>query len=86
MNIPTHLSGYEGLYEQDPRAASVQWFRDAKFGLFVHYALASLLARGKPELLELVADAPDLMTVMEASPEELATCEISRDERKRGRH
>ncbi|MEQ1826329.1 MAG: alpha-L-fucosidase [Pirellula sp.] len=40
--IPSHLRGYEELYRKDPRAAAIQWHRDAKWGLFVHYALASL--------------------------------------------
>ena len=43
--IPSYLRGYEALYAQDPRAAAIQWFRDAKFGLFMHYGLYSLLGR-----------------------------------------
>jgi len=49
------LRGYEKLYQRDPHAAAVAWFRDAKFGLFVHYALASVLEGGKPEHLKLTA-------------------------------
>jgi alpha-L-fucosidase len=51
--IPPYLTGYEKLYEKDPRVAAVEWFRNAKFGLFVHYALASLLEGGKWEYVEL---------------------------------
>ncbi len=40
--IPSYLRGYEALYHEDPRAAAVKWHREAKWGLFVHYALASL--------------------------------------------
>ncbi|MBU6172976.1 MAG: alpha-L-fucosidase, partial [Planctomycetes bacterium] len=40
--IPSYLRGYESLYEKEPRAAAIQWHREAKWGLFVHYALASL--------------------------------------------
>ncbi len=40
--LPTYLRGYEAQYQKDPRAAAVQWHRDARWGLFVHYALASL--------------------------------------------
>jgi alpha-L-fucosidase len=83
MDIPSHLKGYETLYGQDPRAAALQWFQDAKFGLFVHYTLASLLPYGKPDLLELVADAPHLMNVMEAAPEELAEMDMSDADRAR---
>ena len=52
-DIPSYLSGYEEVYQQDPRAAAVAWFKDAKFGLFVHYALASVLEGGKPEYRKL---------------------------------
>ncbi len=45
--IPSYLSGYEKLYEKDPRAAALQWFREAKFGLFMHFGLYSILNRGE---------------------------------------
>jgi len=40
--IPSYLKGYEKLFAEDPRAAALQWFREAKFGLFIHYGLYSL--------------------------------------------
>ena len=43
--IPSYLKGYEALYGTDPRAAACQWFREAKFGLFLHYGLYSLEGR-----------------------------------------
>lgn len=43
--VPSYLKGYEGAYATDPRAAAIQWFREAKFGLFLHYGLYSLEAR-----------------------------------------
>ncbi len=43
--VPSYLKGYEKLYAKDPRAAAIQWFRDARFGLFLHYGLFSLLER-----------------------------------------
>ena len=43
--VPSYLRGYEKQYAADPRAAAVQWFREAKFGLFGHYGLYSLLGR-----------------------------------------
>jgi len=43
--VPSYLKGYEAAYKKDPRAAAVQWFRDAKYGLFLHYGLYSLLGR-----------------------------------------
>jgi alpha-L-fucosidase len=43
--VPSYLRGYKELYAKDPRAAALQWFREAKFGLFIHYGLYSLLGR-----------------------------------------
>jgi len=45
--VPSYLTGYEKLYKKDPRAAALQWFKDAKFGLFLHYGLYSILNRGE---------------------------------------
>jgi alpha-L-fucosidase len=44
-SVPSYLRGYEKLYSQNPRAAAVEWFRNARFGLFIHYGLFSLLGR-----------------------------------------
>lgn len=43
--MPRYLQNYADLYAQDPRAAATQWFRDARYGLFMHYGLYSLLGR-----------------------------------------
>lgn len=43
--VPSYLKNYAAQYAQNPRAAATQWFREAKFGLFLHYGLYSLLAR-----------------------------------------
>jgi len=42
-SVPSYLAGYESLYAQDPRAAAIQWFREARFGLFLHYGLYALV-------------------------------------------
>ncbi len=42
-SVPSYLADYEALYARDPRAAAIQWFREAKFGLFLHYGLYSLV-------------------------------------------
>ena len=42
---PSYLKGYEDLWQADPRKAALAWFKDAKFGLFMHYGLYSLLGR-----------------------------------------
>ena len=53
---PYYLKDYKALYAKDPRAASVQWFKEARFGLFVHYALASLYTDGKAEYVKMVEE------------------------------
>ena len=35
-NVPSYLEGYGEIYREDPRAAARLWFRDARFGLFMH--------------------------------------------------
>ncbi len=45
--VPPHLEEYADLFRRDPRAASLAWFREAKFGLFLHYGLYSILGRGE---------------------------------------
>ncbi|MDA2929132.1 alpha-L-fucosidase [Acidobacteria bacterium AH-259-O06] len=55
LQLPAYLQGYDEAFAENPRAAALKWFQDAKFGLFVHYALASLLPRGKVDFLELLA-------------------------------
>ncbi len=47
ISVPSYLRGYEALYARDPREAARAWFRDARFGLFIHYGLYSLLGRGE---------------------------------------
>ena len=44
---PAYLKGYEELYAENPRKAAVAWFADAKFGLFMHYGVYSLLGHGE---------------------------------------
>ncbi len=45
MAIPRYLREYEALYEQDPREAAKRCFANAKYGLFLHYGLYSLIGR-----------------------------------------
>lgn len=44
--VPSYLKAYGDLYASDPRQAALAWFRDARFGLFMHYGLYSLWGRG----------------------------------------
>ena len=50
--IPSYLRGYETLYQPDPRAAAIEWHRNAKWGLFVHYALDSMRGMTASEALK----------------------------------
>ena len=71
MAVPSYLKGYEKLYAENPRGAALQWFKDAKFGLFVHYALASLLPRGKEDFREMAAGDKFLLEKTGITPERL---------------
>ncbi len=44
-DIPSYLTGYDDLYAKNPRQAALKWFSDARYGLFLHYGLYSLLGR-----------------------------------------
>ena len=35
--IPSYLEGYQELYQRSPRDAALQWFHNAKYGLFMHF-------------------------------------------------
>jgi alpha-L-fucosidase len=41
--VPSYLAEYADLYQEDPHAAAMAWFREARFGLFLHYGLYSML-------------------------------------------
>ena len=45
--VPKYLADYVDLYARDPHAAALAWFADARFGLFIHYGLYSILGRGE---------------------------------------
>jgi alpha-L-fucosidase len=45
--LPPHLSEHAALWEENPRAASIEWFSRARFGLFMHYGVYSILGRGE---------------------------------------
>lgn len=47
VSVPGYLKGYDSIFSLDPRKAAIDWFKDAKFGLFMHYGLYSLLGRGE---------------------------------------
>lgn len=43
--IPLYLKGYKESFLKDPRKAAIDWFRDARYGMFIHYGLYSILGR-----------------------------------------
>lgn len=45
VGIPPYLKGLEDQYKLDPRGTAIQWFRDARYGMFIHYGLYSILGR-----------------------------------------
>ncbi len=42
-----YLKGYEAEYKRSAREAALAWFKDARFGLFVHWGPATLFGRGE---------------------------------------
>jgi len=42
VKVPSYLQGYEDTFALDPRKAALEYFSEAKFGLFIHYGLYSL--------------------------------------------
>ena len=43
MKVPKYLQGDIKSYDQNPRQANAKWFQEAKYGLFLHYGLYSLV-------------------------------------------
>jgi alpha-L-fucosidase len=44
-NVPNYLQDVESDYKNDPRKAAINWFKDARYGMFIHYGLYSILGR-----------------------------------------
>lgn len=45
--MPYFLKGYEAQYKKSPKEAALAWFKDARFGLFVHWGPATMYGRGE---------------------------------------
>lgn len=45
--MPHFLKGYETEYKESPSEAAKAWFKDARFGLFIHWGPASLYKKGE---------------------------------------
>jgi len=46
-SVPSYLKDYADLYKLNPKKAALEWFKNARFGLFMHYGVYSLLGRGE---------------------------------------
>ena len=44
---PNYLRDYQNLWENDPHAANLAWFKNARFGMMFHYGLYSQLEHGE---------------------------------------
>ena len=45
--MPYFLKGYEKEYKRSPKEAALAWFKDARFGLFIHWGPGSLYKKGE---------------------------------------
>lgn len=45
--VPKYLAHHKAEYLKNPREANKQWFKDAQFGLFIHYGLYSQVGIGE---------------------------------------
>ena len=45
--VPSYLVEYESSFRANPRQANLEWFKNADYGMFIHYGLYSLLEKGE---------------------------------------
>ena len=45
--VPKYLNKYKAEYLKNPREANKNWFKNAEFGLFIHYGLYSQMGKGE---------------------------------------
>ena len=55
-SVPAYLKEYKKEFRSDPRKINLEWFANAKYGLFIHYGLYS-------KALETLAAGKDLPAV-----------------------
>jgi len=46
-DMPSYLEDQKDAYLTNPRAANLEWFKKAKYGMFIHYGLYSQLEKGE---------------------------------------
>lgn len=64
-SVPSYLKGYEKLYARDPHKANLEWFRNARFGLFLHWGLFSYYGENCPYIYEHNVPIPAYKKTME---------------------
>ncbi len=47
IETPAYLQNSQKEYNKNPREANLSWFRNAKYGMFIHYGLYSILEKGE---------------------------------------
>jgi alpha-L-fucosidase len=45
--VPAYLKSYQKEFRENPRKANIKWFQEAKYGMFIHYGLYSILEKGE---------------------------------------
>jgi len=46
-DVPAYLADQGTAYTSDPRGTNLEWFKNAKYGMFIHYGLYSQLEKGE---------------------------------------
>lgn len=46
-SVPAYLKDYQEEYNVNPRQANLNWFMDARYGMFIHFGLYALLEKGE---------------------------------------
>lgn len=64
--VPNYLSNYSELWEKDPLAANLEWFKNAKWGLFMHYGLYSQMGIGEWVLRNNAVPLPEYEKLFES--------------------
>lgn len=47
FEVPSYLLDFQKEYQENPKEANLKWFKNAKFGMFIHYGLYSMLGKGE---------------------------------------
>lgn len=47
IRTPAYLKDYKKEFVENPKGANLQWFKNAEYGMFIHYGLYSLLEKGE---------------------------------------